>query len=318
MKYLVPAALLLTLNTPVIAANDHYRNGDLISVHWDSSYDYDDLQAMPATREIFDDYTNLNYLVINGTKSHRNAGIVNGSSDVMRMVFPDGLDAFHDKNNSLYAAADRWQATLQSGGTVHIAEGGPSDFTADVVRELQSRNVGNLKNIRTVQHSLWNEGHTSSNNLSLVKNKTTYLKIEDGNRKNSTAWLRTDRNKASTFQNLTARSHYSHVWDAAFQAVTNPDRVVDFSDAVEVLEILNVSRGKVSDAVQFANVYFGGDSSAEPGAPAPALPTEPKSTDNTDNTDKRTKWQSCCHIWQQPFRCKSQIRTRYFNETRGL
>ena len=283
MKLVAAFLLLFTLNTPSLAANDHYRNGDLLSVHWDSSYDYDDLQAMPATREILDAYPGTNYLVINGAKSNANSGIVEGSSDVMRMVFPDGLDAFNNKNNSKHLAADRWQAVLQAGRTVHVAEGGPSDFTADIIRELQSRNVGNLKNIRVIQHSFWNERHTSDTNLALVKSVTSYLKIEDGNGVNKTAWLRSHENQSSAFRNLTSRSQHSHVWELAFQSVTDPARFVDFSDTVEVLYILDVPKSRVADAFDFGNVFFGksGDQAVVPSEPGvPSEPTVPATSED--------------------------------------
>lgn len=278
MRLLAASVLLFALSPPVLAANDHYRDGDLISVHWDSSYDYDDLQAMPATREVFDAYPDLNYLTINGAKSNENSGILKGSSDIMRMVFPDGLDAYNNNSNSRHTAADRWQETLQSGGTVHVAEGGPSDFTADVVRELISRNVGNLKNIRVIQHANWNVSHTDASNLSLIKNRTTYLMIANGNSNNDSAQLRTNGNDAAGFRNLTSSSRYSHVWDIAFQAVTNADRFVDFSDVVEVLYILDVPKSRVGNAFDFGNVYFGQSPSAPsvPSVPVTPTPVEPE------------------------------------------
>ncbi|MGQ7845882.1 hypothetical protein ACUNV4_15465 [Granulosicoccus sp. 3-233] len=285
MRLLSASFLFFALTTSALAANQHYKSGDLISVHWDSSYDYDDLQSMPATREVFDTYSGLNVLAINGTKSDRNSGILKGSSDIMRMVFPDGLDAFHDRSNTLHQAADRWQQTLRSGGTVHVAESGPSDFTADVIRELKARNVSALKNIRVVQHSEWNEEHTSSGNLALVKSATSYRKIDDGNRQNATAWLRTNRKNASDFQDLTSKSRYAHVWDTAFQAVTNSNRVVDFSDVVEILEILDVSTNRVADAFDFGQVYFG---AASVEVPAPALPTEPEAPSQPRPNDEQS------------------------------
>ncbi len=274
MRLIAASLLFLACTTSSHAANQHYKSGDLISVHWDSSYDYDDLQSMPATREIFDAFSGIDYLAINGTKSYKNDGIIKGSSDIMRMVFPDGLDAFNDTSNAVHQTADRWQAVLRRGATVHVAESGPSDFTADVIRELKARNVSGLKNIRIVQHSTWNENHTRNSNLALVKSAVSYIKIDDGNRTNKTAWLRTSKKDADDFVDLTQSSRYAHVWDTAFQAVTNPDRVVDFSDVVEILEILDVPLNRVADAFEFGERYFGAAIKQEP---EPAVPTEPSS-----------------------------------------
>lgn len=309
MRILATSSLLACLSMPALAANEHYQDGDLLSVHWDSSYDYDDLQAMPATREIIDAYPDVDYLVVNGTKSYLNDGIVDGSSDVMRMVFPDGLDAFHNLGNSKHQVADRWQQVLDAGGTVHVAEGGPSDFTAMVIRELRSRNVGNLDHIRLVQHSQWNENKTDNDSLSFVQRFTTYVKIEDGNQSNATAWLRTSGNQVAAFQRLVEQSDHAHVWNTAFQFVTNPKRVVDFSDVVEVLEILDIPTRDVADAFEFGDRFFG---KGTPGDPGPALPEEPEEQDPSEPSDPEQPYESNIAVYGENLQ---QARANYRRAT---
>ena len=245
-------------NTP----NATYQAGDKIFVHWDSSFDFDDLQAMVATREIFDEFPDLNFTVVNGTKAHSNNGILPGSSDVMRMVFPDGLDAFNDRDNTLTTLANQIQETLESGGTAHIAEGGPSDFTADVIRELQSRDVVGLKRIRVVQHSIAaNQAWTREDNLALVQNQATYVTIGNGNNSgNGTPDFNPNQSSEVTEQNeFISRSlstEYSAAWTAAYSFVNISSRPVDFSDAVEVTSILGFSVDQLADTIDFADRFF--------------------------------------------------------------
>ena len=241
---------------PPVAGNfGHYLDGDLLAVHWDSAFDYDDLQSMIATREVLDEYPTVDFTVVNGARKRNLSGVLPGSTELMLSLFPSGLDANADLNGVVQVTATTWQLTLANGNQVHVAEGGPSDFTADVVRELQSRGVTNLRDIHIVQHSHgWNEDNTIPANITYLEQMTHYVRIHNGNSGNNDT---PDYNlQGGGFESRARASRYGQEWAIAFSAVTDPNRVVDFSDTVEVLYILGIAQGPAATPSKFADIYF--------------------------------------------------------------
>ena len=234
-------------------------SGDLLVLHFDSSYDPDDLQAMVASRVILDRYPDREVMVVNATRSYKHDGVVPGSLALARSLFPDTIDALGDRQAENKVAA-AWQLTLEAGHRVLLAEGGPSDFTARVLKILRSRDVKNLRNIRVVQHSHgWNEENTRPENVRLVQSLATYIRIDDGNRANRTPdYLEAYGAAGSSFRRRALATRYGPQWRTAFDAIDSSKRgrSVDFSDTVELLHVLGIPTSAAPDVTRFADRYF--------------------------------------------------------------
>ena len=234
-------------------------SGDLLVLHFDSSYDPDDLQAMVASRVILDRHPERDVMVVNGTRSYRHDGVVPGSLELARSLFPATIDALGDRQAENKVAA-AWQLTLEAGHRVLVAEGGPSDFTARVLKILRSRDVRNLRDIRVVQHSHgWNEDNTHPDNVRLVESLTSYVRIDDGNRPNGTPdYHELPNEKGYAFRRRAEASRYGQHWHTAFEALKlgRHPRSVDFSDTVELLHLLGLPTSHAPDVTGFADRYF--------------------------------------------------------------
>jgi hypothetical protein len=238
---------------------------DLLVLQYDNCPDKDDGHAIPAGKSVVEKYDINNVLVVNGTCGNSILNRFNGASNAVIKASwgTQYLDANGQRVAAVQQSATRWASTLSNGADVWVAEGGQSDFTADVVRQIESRysNI-NLKRIHVIQHSTgsgaYNEDFTDSANLSYLKNKTTYQPIANGNvGGNGSANL----NQQSFYFVSTARaSRFSAEWNAGFQYLP-PDCTLrtencklDFSDTVELLYIIDdKSTQNVND---FANNYL--------------------------------------------------------------
>lgn len=240
-----------------------YQSGDFLSLHWDSSMDPDDLQAMIATREILDT-TDLeegtDFIAINGTKKLTNERTVGGSLEHMLTMYPKGLKADNGVNqfvqSTINEVAGLWEMTLRGGGTVFVAEGGPSDFTAQVVRRIVDRkNIVGFKNrIRVIQHSHgWNEINTSTEALNFIKNMVTYIHIDDGNVGGNSTPDWNSGTGDNAFRDRALSSKYGQQWNNAFGKIGNK---VDFSDGVEIFEIFGIPKSRAPTPAAFADEYF--------------------------------------------------------------
>ena len=199
-------------------------------------------------------------MVVNGTRKYSFDGVVPGSLELARELFPDTIDALDDPQAE-NRVATAWQLTLEAGQRVLVAEGGPSDFTARVLKILRSRDVGNLRDIVVVQHSHgWNEENTRADNLRLVQSLTTYVRIDDGNRVNKTPdYHELPNAKGFAFRERALASRYGQHWNTAFAALNQSPqhpRSVDFSDTVELLHVLGLPKSHAPDVTGFADRYF--------------------------------------------------------------
>jgi hypothetical protein len=249
--------------------NTTYQQGDLLIIAHDSGPDTDDMQAIVANRMIMDAYPTVNYLLVGATQGHGWTNPTVGSESHTQSLFPAWVNAKASTSGttsfdgtSVIKIADDIEETLINGGTAHIAEGGPSDFTAEVIRLLQSRGVQAqaLKRIRVVQHSAgasaWNEQQTSRSNLALVKSAATWVPIANGNiGGNATADFQDPASSSmcQRFMNSASTSRYSSQWAWAYAKIGDT-RKCDQSDSVELLYILNDTTTKTFD--QFTSRYM--------------------------------------------------------------
>ena len=144
--------------------------------------------------------------------------------------------------------------TIDAGGHVWIAEGGVSDFTAEVLREMldQRPGLGTAEVVHLLQHAARNHDATSPENLALVEAATDYVWIDDGNSLNGTAGL----NGASDgFETSALAGPHAAGWAVAFQAMSADE--LDFSDTVTVLHVLGVGIDQVASPADFALRFLG-------------------------------------------------------------
>ncbi len=228
---------------------------DLISLQYDHAPDRDDGHATVAGR-VVTEALGIDPWVIGGAYGENKNTYDDDSEPVMNATWGnDWVNADADWDQAVDRTADRWQETLNNGGDVWVAEGGQSDITADVVRELSQRmsDLDTKQRIHLVQHSNWNEDHTTDADLAYVRENTDYIKLADGNHNNDTANL---NQKDGQFVTAARASQWGTAWDAAF-GYLNPDNRLDFSDTVELLHIVGIDKDEVATPADFADRFLG-------------------------------------------------------------
>jgi hypothetical protein len=268
--FVVALAFLL----PGLSGAAYNASTDLISLHYDHAPDPDDGHAAVAGL-IVSRHHGFTPHVVGGAYGVRNASQYNPASEtVMHSAWPGAwVNAHSNWSSAVQQTVNRWIGTLAAGGDVWVAEGGQSDFTADVVRQLQQAGYNTRSRIHVVQHSQWNEDHADGSDLAFVKSNTDYIRIEDGNHPNSTADLRFERGQA--FVEVARSSAYASQWNVAFNYL-NPNEKVDFSDTVELLHILGIGTNQISDVDAFGRFYLQGGST--PSTTTTTTPSTPVTT----------------------------------------
>jgi hypothetical protein len=161
------------------------KEKDLLLAQFDCKTDVDDLHSVAALVTLLNDssLSGIHYHAVAGTYGIQ-GGLYVPPNDLFQSAFGDN---WTDAHENIQGAVERVmiivKATLANDGDVWIAEAGQSDFTASLVKAIQSA-MPELKvsqRIHVVQHSEWNEQSTSPENLQHVKESTDYQKIPDGN-----------------------------------------------------------------------------------------------------------------------------------------
>ncbi len=229
---------------------------DLVALHFDHGPDPDDGHAA-AAGFVVHDYFSLPVVVVGGTTGVYSADrYLPASEGLMNQIWgSQWLDAHNNRQTSVEQAARRWVGALAAGGDVWVAEGGPSDFTAAVVRFVQAQypEYNTRNRVHVVQHSVWNEDHALRSDLDFIRGNTNYIRVEDGNDPNATADLRQENGSAFVASALS--SAYRGVWQNAFNYL-DPNDKLDFSDTVELLYILNIGTSKIANPDDFARYFF--------------------------------------------------------------
>jgi len=256
-----PSSPQPTSDTPVISVNGRLNpSRDLVAAHFDHGPDPDDGHAAAAAFVVAQEL-NLNIVVVGGTTGVYSAGRYLPESEALmsRIWGQQWLDGHNNRSASAEQAARRWVATMSAGGDVWVAEGGPSDFTAAVVRIIRSDypEFDTRQRVHVVQHSKWNEDHALREDLNAVRQQTDYIRIDDGNDPNSTADLRQDGSSPMTqaFVQTARASRYQSVWNHAFNYL-QPNEKLDFSDTVELLYILNIGTNEIRDVTDFGRYFL--------------------------------------------------------------
>ena len=228
---------------------------DLLALHYDHCADLDDGHALVAGKAVVirSGLPLSQLIVVNGTCGDdvRNS-YVPESEVVSNAVWGDDwLNYASDPEESVETSVQRWAQVLSNGGEVWVAEGGPADFTARVLDSLDSQFPSlDLKNVHVIQHNVgFNQNQTQR--IDTVRELSDYINIGDGNSGgNGTANF---REQSSFFVETALQSEFSNEWEAAFDYL-DPNRRLDFSDAVEVLYIFDDTTTMTVD--DFARTYL--------------------------------------------------------------
>ena len=214
-----------------------FGGNDLISLHYDHAPDRDDGQSAAADRTLLQSTVGTSRAIAVSGAHGRNGGSFNPASDnVMNAAWPGQWTAAHGNREAAVASlAQRWGATLRSGGDIWVKEGGQSDLTAAVVAQIKTQqpDVNTKERIHVVQHGEWNEAQTTPSALQYVRAETDYIRIPNAN-----SYLKGPRDEAFVQAAVNHPVHGSY-WQAAFDYYPN---IIDFSDTGELMYILGLGQ----------------------------------------------------------------------------
>ncbi|MEO0509900.1 MAG: hypothetical protein AAF065_08590 [Verrucomicrobiota bacterium] len=235
------AVLMITVTAAAQEAATDHRIGrfdttkDLLLLNYDFKPDEDDIHAVAAMScmlEHPDFKDQFNYYAVSGAYATQKKGgyIHTVTPEFFNLAFGKGTwtDAHDDWEASVLVVKDKMQATLESGGTVFVADSGPSDFTYDVVQALLGTGLSPevvKEQVWVIQHHDWNEKNTRPERLAWLKQNTRYIRINEGNssgpgsrgegtpalQSNDRKWIRA----ATTASNPNTRAR--QLWRQAYQ-----------------------------------------------------------------------------------------------------
>ncbi|NJK62893.1 MAG: hypothetical protein HC921_09650 [Synechococcaceae cyanobacterium SM2_3_1] len=230
---------------------------DLISLHYDHAPDRDDGHSAAADRTILQTEFSCDFIrdyttPVAGAYGENANTYRPDSEAVMATVFnPCGgfINAHRDWPGAVALLVSRWSQILTSGGEIWVKEGGQSDITADVVREIkiQFPAIDTRTRIHVIQHSVWNENQTTDADLAYVRQETNYIKIRDAN-----SYLNRSGGDNTFEQAALAHPLFGPSWQSAFNYY-NPDNRLDFSDTGELMYILGLGELNID---QFRQRYL--------------------------------------------------------------
>lgn len=245
-------------STPSIGNGSFNPDRDLVTLHFDHAPDRDDGHAAVAGLMVTN-ALQLNVQVVAGTHGVYSRDRYDVASEsVMSSVWGSAwLNAHSNRAGAVAAAVNRWTSVLAAGGSVWVAEGGPADFTAAVVRTINANHseFNTRERIHVIQHSNWNEDHSLAVDLAYAKANTRYVKIADGNHPNATADLRFENHNNGAFVTRARSSQYANEWGVAFSYLPPSDKL-DFSDTVELLHIVGLGTNLINDVNDFGDYFF--------------------------------------------------------------
>ena len=241
---------------------------DLLLLNFDLKTDVDDVHTIAALDLILksNEFNNLNYYAISGTYGMQSGGYV-PANDLFDLVFKHNwTDAHNYRQTSINKTIKKINKTLSLGGNIWMAEAGQSDFTQEILEALNEYNISFTKDrIIVVQHADWNEQETSVDALNYVKEKTTYIRITDGNKMgNGTPGFNNQAYTTKALENKNLLS--SKTWTLANEISTKYNGIngrynnkaisgggADFSDLVEITYILDIKN--TPDVASFFDLF---------------------------------------------------------------
>lgn len=178
------SASCTSIDTDTTVSNFN-KDKDLLLVQFDCKTDVDDLQTAAALATLLADsnFNRINYHAVAGTYGMQE-GLYVPPNDLFQLAFGDHwTDAHNNMKGAVDEVAPLVIKTLSNDGHVWIADAGQSDFSAELVKAVQSElpKINTSNSIHVVQHADWNEEVTTPEKLAFVKQNTDYTKIPDGN-----------------------------------------------------------------------------------------------------------------------------------------
>ncbi|MEX2603611.1 MAG: hypothetical protein WD361_05385 [Gracilimonas sp.] len=222
---------------------------DLYLAHFDSKTDVDDLHSVAGVATMLADprFAKVKYHAVAGAYGIQE-GLYVPANDLFEMAFGEHWsDAHQDFEQALTEVTSIAAKTLQSGGSIWIADAGQSDFSAALVRNIGSEmpEIDLKSRVHIVQHSDWNESVTSPEELAFVKAHISYHRIPDGNEEgNGSPGFNTEEDVE--WQNYLTDPELISIWQTAIETANkyngaegrynNPTIAkggLDFSDVAE-------------------------------------------------------------------------------------
>ena len=242
---------------------------DLLLAQFDCKTDVDDLQTVAALATLLSDskFSKIHYHAVAGTYGIQE-GLYVPPNALFQLAFGENwTDAHENIKDAVEQVKIIIKATLANQGDIWIAEAGQSDFTAELIKTIQSDfpEICISQRIHVVQHSDWNEKSTSPENLQFVKKNTDYQKIPDGNVVgNGTPGFRSP--EYTQWKDKIANPKLIEIWQLAIDLSNkyngkegryNNEAIsaggLDFSDLSEVCWILGLQ--DIKDTEQFFNLF---------------------------------------------------------------
>jgi hypothetical protein len=242
---------------------------DLLLVQFDCKTDVDDLHTVAALATLLADtkFSKIHYHAVAGSYGIQE-GLYVPPNDLFQLAFGDNWsDAHENINKAVEQVKVIIKATLANKGDIWIADAGQSDFTAGLIKSIQSDlpDISVSKRIHVVQHSEWNEKVTSAGSLEFVKKNADYHKIPDGNTVgNGTPGFRTP--EYTQWKSKILNKKLAEIWQLAIDISNeyngkegryNNEAIsaggLDFSDLSEVCWILGLE--DIKDTQHFFNLY---------------------------------------------------------------
>ncbi len=255
-------------NNPSISENFKLEK-DLLLVQFDCKTDVDDLQSAAALATLLthSEFSAIHYHAVAGTYGIQE-GLYVPPNQLFQLAFGNNWTDAHDNvQNAVKQVLAIIKATLLNQGDIWIAEAGQSDFTASLIKAVQSDmpEIITSQRIHVVQHSDWNEQSTSPEKLQFVKENTDYHKIPDGNVVgNGTPGFRSP--EFTQWKNYAANPKVNEIWQLAVDLSNkyngkegryNNEAIsaggLDFSDLSEVCWILGLQQ--IKDTEEFFKLY---------------------------------------------------------------
>jgi hypothetical protein len=164
---------------------DFNTEKDLLLAQFDCKTDVDDLHSVAALVTLLNDskFSGIHCHAVAGTYGIQD-GLYVPPNELFQLAFQGNwTDAHINIDSAVEQVMVIIKATFSNEGDIWIAEAGQSDFTAKVIKAIQSDlpEITISQRVHVVQHSDWNEQSTSLEKLQFVKENADYHKIPDGN-----------------------------------------------------------------------------------------------------------------------------------------
>jgi hypothetical protein len=247
------------------------RDKDLYLAHFDVKTDVDDVHSVAAVATMLADprFSKIRYHAVAGAYGTQE-GLYVPAEGVFDLAFGEHWsDAHADFDTALQEVRSLSIETLNDGGSIWIADGGQSDFSAALIRSIkelipESTDKGR---IHVVQHADWNEEVTTAEDLAFVKEFASYQKIPSGNAPgNGSPGFRSET--AIDWQEYVSEVRLTETWTAAIEIANKyngadgrylneaiRDGGLDFSDVAETTWIFGFS--DLEDANDFFEEFSG-------------------------------------------------------------